>query len=388
MPIVEYVLSNNLKYDSGPSWLYNNILKYKDVIAVSGTHGKTTTTSMVIDILKGFGLNPGFLVGGVSLGLDVSANITDSDCFVIEADEYDTAFFDKRSKFQHYKPRTLIINNLEFDHADIFDSICDIKKQFHHLIRMMPAEASIIYPSCDKNIQDVLAMGCWSKVYPYTLSATENEAKSFPGWKYWSKKADGSHMGVSCSLDNAELIWEHIGYHNMQNAMSAIVATSCNGVPLNKSINSLSRFQGVKRRMEMIFSSKDVTVYDDFAHHPTAIKETVLSLRAKIGVDKMIVIFEPRSNTMKMGVHQSCVSQSFHKVDEIFVLTSRGVDFSFDQFAADVDGICYLYETVEGIISKVMQRIEGKTHILIMSNGGFDGIHGKLTNLLAPIVSY
>lgn len=387
MPIIEHILSHQLQYDSGPSWLYNNILRHKNVIAVAGTHGKTTTTSMIIHILQDLGMDPSFLVGGVSLGLNVTANLTDSDYFVIEADEYDTAFFDKRSKFQHYKPKTLIINNLEFDHADIFDTIYDIKKQFHHLIRMMPIEASIIYPSYDKNIQDVLAMGCWSKTYPYLLLEVESEVTDLPSWQYWSKKDDGSHMGFSCVLGKAELSWRHIGYHNMQNAMSAIVAVSCEGVPLDKSVTSLQSFQGVKRRMEVIFSSKNIMVYDDFAHHPTAIKKTVLSLRAKIGMDKMIVIFEPRSNTMKMGVHQSSLSQSFHGVDELFVLTSRGVGFSFDRLAADVDGACFLYETVDDIVYDVMERIEGKTHILIMSNGGFGGIHDKLTNLLAPIVS-
>lgn len=389
MPIIEYILSNSLPYESGPSWLSRHVLKDKRVIAVSGTHGKTTTTSMIIKILQDNGLNPSFLVGGLSPDLGVTAAITNSKYFVIEADEYDTSFFDKRSKFIHYNPQILVINNLEYDHADIFGSLEEIKKQFHFLIRKMPQECSIIYPSDDKNIKSLLSMGVWSKQYSYSSGSGRDIHRSKDGdWEYTVNSPCFKDINICTSFGSGRLVWEQIGRHNLQNGLSAMMAAFFCAVPLHKSIESLRSFSGVKRRMEVIFTSKNIVVYDEFAHHPTAIKETITSIRATVGDDKILVIFEPRSNTMRMGVHTKLISQSFKMADYLFVLSEKESKFNFNLLKEELTGKCDLCGSIDEILIKVGSRVNtAKTHILIMSNGAFGGIHDKLIDLLAPIAS-
>lgn len=299
-PCVEYVLDKGLPYTSGPEWLKHNLLQSSWVLAVAGTHGKTTTASMLAWILEYAGLKPGFLIGGIVQNFGVSAKVGDTPFFVIEADEYDTAFFDKRSKFVHYLPRTLILNNLEFDHADIFDDLNAIKKQFHHLMRTLPASGKVIWPSNELALSDVIAQGCWS-----------NSETLGDDWGYDLINADGSEFTVLLNNQPQGVVnWQAMGEHNVKNAMMAIAAARHVGIAIEHSIAALREFISPKRRMELKAQVNNINVYDDFAHHPTAIKTTLAGLRAKVGNDKIIAILEPRSNTMKMGVHQHILLDS------------------------------------------------------------------------------
>jgi UDP-N-acetylmuramate: L-alanyl-gamma-D-glutamyl-meso-diaminopimelate ligase len=373
MPIIEYILDEGVPFTSGPAWLYENILVDKHVIAVSGTHGKTSTTSMLIKILQDNGFDPSFLIGGVSQDFKVSSKLTDSEYFVIEADEYDTAFFDKRSKFVHYHPQTLIINNLEFDHADIFDSIEDIYRQFNHMIRTLSSGVDIIYPNGDVHVQKVLEKECWSNCKPYGAGQA---------WHCQKQKADASELLIDSPTGEVRLCWGHIGEHNMQNAMSAIVAASCVGVLLKDAVLSLSTFKGVKRRLETVGVKDTITVYDDFAHHPTAIQKTISGLRAKVGAEKVIAIIEPRSNTMKMRVHQNAIAAALADADEVFIFEPPNIGLSLDKICHEMTVPCRVYQDVDQIVAEVTNAPIPKTHLLVMSNGAFSGIHQKLLNSL------
>jgi UDP-N-acetylmuramate: L-alanyl-gamma-D-glutamyl-meso-diaminopimelate ligase len=338
-PAVEYMLDAGLPYTSGPQWLCDHVLPGRWVLAVAGTHGKTTTSTMLAWILEQAGMSPGFLIGGVPQCFPVSARLGGSDFFVIEADEYDSAFFDKRSKFIHYRPRTVILNNLEFDHADIFDNLAAIQKQFHHLVRTIPQNGLIISPAESQPLNEVLAMGCWTPCE--TVGSTQ------AAWHAENSKTDGSqfrvfHQGKLVG----EVFWTQSGEHNVNNALVAIAAAQHVGVDAEISCNALSNFSGVKRRLELLCDVKGVSVYDDFAHHPTAIETTLKGLRQKVGKEKIIAVLEPRSNTMRMGVFREQIAPALNEADEVIFYQPPNVDWALDDVAAQCrsPGACSKYD--------------------------------------------
>ncbi|MGE6461131.1 UDP-N-acetylmuramate:L-alanyl-gamma-D-glutamyl-meso-diaminopimelate ligase [Pseudoalteromonas tetraodonis] len=370
-PCVEYVLDKGLPYTSGPEWLKHNLLQKSWVLAVAGTHGKTTTASMLAWILEYAGLKPGFLIGGIVQNFGLSARVGQTPFFVIEADEYDTAFFDKRSKFVHYLPRTLILNNLEFDHADIFEDLNAIKKQFHHLIRTLPQSGKVLWPKDDEALSDVIAKGLWSE------SETLGD-----DWDYQLLKADGSQFNVLLNTQLQGVVnWQAIGEHNVKNAMMAIAAARHVGIAIEHSIAALGEFISPKRRMELKADINNIKVYDDFAHHPTAIQTTLAGLRAKVGNDKIIAILEPRSNTMKMGVHQFTLLDSLRDADEVLLFEPENLSWSLKEQAETAGMQCF--DSTIAIIETVLESIEPNQHVLIMSNGGFNGLHQQLVDGLA-----
>ncbi|AFT72874.1 UDP-N-acetylmuramate:L-alanyl-gamma-D-glutamyl- meso-diaminopimelate ligase [Alteromonas macleodii str. 'English Channel 673'] len=371
-PAVEYVLNRNLPYTSGPQWLLDNLLKDRWVIGLSGTHGKTTTSSMVAWILEHAGLNPGYLIGGVPENFGVSARVGESPFFVIEADEYDSAFFDKRSKFVHYRPKTLVINNLEFDHADIFADLGAIQTQFHHLVRMVPENGLILTPNNTPAIEDMLKRGCWS--------SRQSLGKE---WHAELLKKDGSEFNV---LHNGVIAgtvtWALVGQHNVDNALMAIAAAHHAGVTLPDAIDALSFFKNVKRRMEVKGEVSNITLYDDFAHHPTAIATTLDGLRKKVGNARILAVLEPRSNTMKMGVHKDTLANSWQKADEVYLYEPEGMDWSLVDSVAHSNAPTHCFRDVEKIVQGVCNVARPGDHILVMSNGGFEGIHGRILDAL------
>ena len=371
-PAVEYVLNRNLPYTSGPQWLLDNLLKDRWVIGLSGTHGKTTTSSMVAWILEHAGLNPGYLIGGVPENFGVSARVGESPFFVIEADEYDSAFFDKRSKFVHYRPKTLVINNLEFDHADIFADLGAIQTQFHHLVRMVPENGLILTPNNTPAIEDMLKKGCWS--------SRQSLGKE---WHAELLKKDGSEFNV---LHNGviagRVTWALVGQHNVDNALMAIAAAHHAGVTLPDAIEALSFFKNVKRRMEVKGEVNNITLYDDFAHHPTAIATTLDGLRKKVGNARILAVLEPRSNTMKMGVHKDTLANSWQKADEVYLYEPEGMDWSLVDSVAHSNAPTHCFRDVEKIVQGVCNVAQPGDHILVMSNGGFEGIHGRILDAL------
>ena len=371
-PAVEYVLNRNLPYTSGPQWLLDNLLKDRWVIGLSGTHGKTTTSSMVAWILEHAGLNPGYLIGGVPENFGVSAPVGESPFFVIEADEYDSAFFDKRSKFVHYRPKTLVINNLEFDHADIFADLGAIQTQFHHLVRMVPENGLILTPNNTPAIEDMLKRGCWS--------SRQSLGKE---WHAELLKKDGSEFNV---LHNGVIAgtvtWALVGQHNVDNALMAIAAAHHAGVTLPDAIDALSFFKNVKRRMEVKGEVNNITLYDDFAHHPTAIATTLDGLRKKVGNARILAVLEPRSNTMKMGVHKDTLANSWQKADEVYLYEPEGMDWSLVDSVAHSNAPTHCFRDVEKIVQGVCNVAQPGDHILVMSNGGFEGIHGRILDAL------
>jgi UDP-N-acetylmuramate: L-alanyl-gamma-D-glutamyl-meso-diaminopimelate ligase len=386
-PCVEYMLDNGLAYTSGPQWLGDNLLRDQYVLSVSGTHGKTTTSSMLAKILDYAGLKPGFLIGGVPSDFGLSARLgggdnSKSSYFVVEADEYDSAFFDKRSKFVHYHSNTLVINNLEFDHADIFENLAAIQKQFHHLVRTIPSTGSVIYPAGDNNIQQVIDQGCWSQIQ--TLGEqSSGEAESV--WRYRLLQEDGSRFQlVDRDGHVAEVRWQHSGLHNVLNGVAAIAAAATVGVSLETACQALSEFVGVKRRMEAIHQDSRVTVYDDFAHHPTAIKTTLEGLRAKVGEEKIIAIVEPRSATMKMGLHQGILSGAVDRADQVLWYKSAAVNWDIESVAEGCGIPAAVCDDIEQLLASTLDLVDGaeKSHIVIMSNGGFEGFHQRLVAAL------
>jgi len=371
---VEYVLNEGLPYQSGPQWLAENLLKDRWVIAVAGTHGKTTTTSMIAWILTYAGFNPGYLVGGIPANFGLSAKWGDDPYFVVEADEYDSAFFDKRSKFVHYRPRTCILNNLEFDHADIFKNLDEIKKQFHHLVRTVPGKGALIVPKTDEALQDVLKMGHWSDISYFGPNGD---------WQAILKTQDGSQFEVTHQGKVlGQVNWSLIGDHNVHNALAAIAASVHAGITPQVAIEALAEFQSVKRRMEVRGQVNGVTVYDDFAHHPTAIKTTVAGLRAKIGKKRLIAIVDIRSNTMCMGTHQAELADALTEADHIFVYQSPKVVWNVKEVLSPLKAKANVYQDTQSIIDALIPFVQKEDHVLVMSNGGFDNLHQRLLQSL------
>ncbi|WP_143871694.1 UDP-N-acetylmuramate:L-alanyl-gamma-D-glutamyl-meso-diaminopimelate ligase [Catenovulum sediminis] len=370
-PVVEAVLDKNIPYISGPQWLFEHVLKDKWVLAVSGTHGKTTTSSMLAWILEDNGCKPGFLIGGVANNFGISARLGDSIFFVIEADEYDSAFFDKRSKFVHYHPRTLVVNNLEFDHADIFDDLHAIKKQFHHLIRTVPASGQVIYPAHETNVVAMLEMGCWSE----TVSLGDE-------WTIQSLSDDWSSFEVAFKESTvARLDWPLIGQHNAFNATMAIIAARHAGVRPEQAIQSLSRFKNVKRRLELLAQVNRVQVYDDFAHHPTAIATTLDGVIKNTQQGRVLAVLEPRSNTMKMGIFKQELIAALNKADAVFIYQDTNLSWSCDAIEQGLSALntpCFVLSDIDDLASQVAQYSAQDDKVVVMSNGGFAGVHQKI----------
>ena len=372
-PAVEHVLSRKLPYTSGPEWLKQHLLKDRWVLAVSGTHGKTTTSSMLAWILEDAGFNPGYLIGGVPGNFSVSARAGTNPFFVIEADEYDTAFFDKRSKFVHYLPNTLILNNLEFDHADIFSDLEAIKTQFHHLIRTVPANGLILSNGQEPELDNTLDKGCWTPIQRVTGKGNWQFAAINNAYG----RADGSQFNVLLDDENKGTVsWSLTGEHNVHNALMAIAAARHAGIDVSQAIKSLCQFSSPKRRMELVYQDNGVTLYDDFAHHPTAISSTLAGLRNKVGNDRIIAILEPRSNTMKMGVHKDKLNDSWQQADNVFLYQPDNTW----QLAKEQK--LTLTDSIDNIVAEVIDLCTNNDHIVLMSNGGFGGIKQKLLHAL------
>ncbi|TMH26835.1 MAG: UDP-N-acetylmuramate:L-alanyl-gamma-D-glutamyl-meso-diaminopimelate ligase [Betaproteobacteria bacterium] len=387
-PLVEAILDAGVAYTSGPQWLAENVLQDRHVLAVAGTHGKTTTTSMLAWILERGGLKPGFLVGGVPLNFGVSARLGEGKTFVIEADEYDTAFFNKRSKFVHYRPRTALLNNLEFDHADIFDDLAAIERQFHHLVRTVPSHGRLVVNARDDALQRVLAAGCWSEVIRF------GARKEAPG----ELRARGEPHAFDVlrgSLKIARVEWSLLGEHNQMNALAAIAAAEHVGVPPDAAAKALASFENVRRRLELCGKVKlgggEVKVYDDFAHHPTAMRTTINGLRRKIDAreaaehgehQRILAVFEPRSNTMKLGSMKAQLPWSLEEADLAFC-HSGGLSWDAAQALAPMGAQAVVCDNIDKLVARVVAATKPGDHILCMSNGGFGGVHAKLLDALA-----
>ncbi len=372
-PLMEEILNRGLPYVSGPQWLAENVLRDKWVLAVAGTHGKTTTSSMLAWILEYANMKPGFLIGGVPQNFSISARLGETPFFVIEADEYDTAFFDKRSKFVHYHPRTTILNNLEFDHADIFPDLAAIETQFHHLVRTVPGNGLIISNAHEASLDRVLQRGCWTPVEKFG---------SEQGWQSMHVAADGSCTIQYQGQPQGKLNWQLLGEHNRMNALAAIAAARHAGVPAEVGVAALGQFQNVKRRMEVRGVINKITVYDDFAHHPTAIATTIAGLRAKVGTARILAVLEPRSNTMKLGAVKDALPGSLKEADLTFCYANN---LGWDAAATlqPLGATASTHDNLDLLIESVTQAAKENDHILIMSNGGFGGIHEKLLKRLA-----
>ena len=373
-PLMEAILDAGRAYVSGPQWLYEHVLADRWVLAVAGTHGKTTTAAMLAAILEHAGLNPGFLIGGVPLDFPVSARLTDSAFFVIEADEYDTAFFDKRSKFVHYRPRTAILNNLEYDHADIFPDLTAIETQFHHLVRMVPGLGRLIVNGGDPNLARVLARGCWSEVERFGLAEVPGTGPD------WTIAGDGAIL--LGGAPQGTLRFGQAGRHNQLNALAALAAARHAGVPVAHGLAALAGFQGVKRRLEIVGVVRGVTVYDDFAHHPTAIAVTLEGLRRKVGVARVLAVLEPRSNTMKMGAVKDALPGSLAGADRVFCYAAH-LNWDVAGAMAPLGAKASVFEDLDTLVATVAAEARSGDHVLVMSNGGFGGLYGKLLTRLA-----
>jgi len=383
-PVIEALLNRGMAYTSGPEWLAEHVLRDKHVLAVAGTHGKTTTSSMLAWILEHAGLKPGFLIGGVANDLGLSARLGESAFFVIEADEYDTAFFDKRAKFVHYRPRTAILNNLEYDHADIYPDVAAIRWQFHQLVRTVPAVGRIIVNGGDQELAATLAQGCWTPCETFgTATTTDSGARAD-----WSAAVDeGSaggrfavryNTGAGAGAGIAQVDWSLIGEHNVMNAVAAIAAARHVGVDPQRAALALNAFRGVKRRMEIRGVVDGITVYDDFAHHPTAIATTLAGLRARVGGARIIAVVEARSNTMKLGVHREQLAPALAAADRTWLLNTPDMGWDLPAAVAPLGERVRLGGSVDTLVAGIAADAKAGDHIVIMSNGGFGGLHDKL----------
>jgi UDP-N-acetylmuramate: L-alanyl-gamma-D-glutamyl-meso-diaminopimelate ligase len=381
LPVIEALLDRGMPYVSGPEWLARELLADRWVLAVAGTHGKTTTSSMLAWILEHAGLEPGFLIGGVPGNFAVSARLGGGTFFVIEADEYDTAFFDKRAKFVHYRPRTAVLNNLEYDHADIYPDVESIQRQFHHLVRTVPGSGRIIWNADDARLRDVLAMGCWTPL--------ESFARAGGAQADWSARP----LGAAADYATFEVLeqgrpcgtvrWNLMGAHNMENALAAIAAARHAGVPAHESVEALGSFQGVARRMQLRGEVAGVRVYDDFAHHPTAIATTVDGLRRRVGAGRIIAVLEPRSNTMRMGVHREALAGSLAGADEAWLYIPADLGWDAGPVLEALGARGHGRGEVNVLAKDLAAALRPGDHVLVMSNGGFGGLHEKLLAELA-----
>jgi UDP-N-acetylmuramate: L-alanyl-gamma-D-glutamyl-meso-diaminopimelate ligase len=375
VPVVEALLDRGLPYASGPDWLAREVLKDRWVIAIAGTHGKTTTTSLVTWILEYAGLSPGFLIGGVPANFNTSARLGAPPFFVIEADEYDTAFFDKRAKFVHYHPRTLVLNNLEFDHADIYPDVAAIQRQFHHLVRTVPGSGAIIWNAGDERLAQTLKMGCWTPLQGFSAAPGTQARWHSDG----TGAADYSRFEVlESGASRGTLEWDLMGAHNMENALAAIAAAHHAGVPVATAIEALRSFKGIARRMQLRGEVQGIRVYDDFAHHPTAIATTLDGLRRRVGKGRIVAVLEMRSNTMRMGVHNELIAPALAAADEVFMFTPPDLGWDTAPLMRALGSRGHAVAAVDAMALAVARQAAAGDSVLVMSNGGFGGLHEKL----------
>ncbi|MFT7387079.1 MAG: UDP-N-acetylmuramate: L-alanyl-gamma-D-glutamyl-meso-diaminopimelate ligase [Candidatus Endobugula sp.] len=394
-PLLEAILNAGLPYTSGPQWLSDHILQGKWVLAVSGTHGKTTTSSMLAWVLEYANMSPGYLIGGVPKNFSVSARLGKTPFFVIEADEYDSAFFDKRSKFVHYRPRTLVINNLEFDHADIFDDLAAIQRQFHHVVRTIPENGRVITPDNAPAIDAVIAQGCWSETASmsqrdssaswYAEAAVDTTVDTTVDSLMDSATAEGDCFDVYYNgSKQGQVNWKQLGAHNVANGLAAIAAAHHVGVTAEVSCEALSNFEGVKRRMECVADIAGTKIYDDFAHHPSAIAATLIGLRKKVGKTQIIAVIEPQSNTMRMGIHAEQLAASVAEADQVLWFSPPSLEWDINRVISASPTPSERFDTLAALVTRAVdiQAANTQSHIVVMSNGGFGGVHGLLTQAL------
>jgi UDP-N-acetylmuramate: L-alanyl-gamma-D-glutamyl-meso-diaminopimelate ligase len=378
-PVVERLLAEKQALVSGPQWLYEHVLRTRTVLAVAGTHGKTTTSAMLAWILEHAGLEPGFLIGGVPGNFGISARMGKGP-FVIEADEYDSAFFDKRSKFVHYRPDVLILNNLEFDHADIFRDLQDIQRQFHHLLRTIPAHGKLFAHTPDLGLDEMLQMGTWGELQRFGVNTGD--------WQVNLDKADASKFTVKAPQHEQHgsatqtVQWQLIGQHNALNALAAIAAAHAVGVSLDTACAALCTFESPRRRMELRATISDIRIYDDFAHHPTAVRASLQALRASVGDARIIAVLDPASNTMRMGVHRETLAPALDEADRVLLHRPENLSFALEEVAAEVRSPCSVHDTIDDIVGNLSAELSPGDHVLVMSNAGFGGIHDKLIQAL------
>ena len=380
MPVIEAMLDRGIPYASGPEWLAHEVLKSRWVLAVAGTHGKTTTSSLLAWILEHAGLEPGFLIGGVPENFGASARLGRPPYFVIEADEYDTAFFDKRAKFVHYRPLTAVLNNLEFDHADIYPDVASIERQFHHLVRTVPGSGRIVWNAADARLHETLALGCWTPCEGFSRAGADGAqwtARSVAGAEDFSR-FEVLENGRSCGV----VEWTLIGAHNVDNALAAIAAAHHAGVAPAQSIAALREFRGIARRMQLKAEIGGIRVYDDFAHHPTAIETTLDGLRRRVGPQRIVAVLEPRSNTMRMGVHRSSLAPSLAGADEVWLYAPADLGWDAGEVLRALGSRGRLAADIEQLARELAKCLRPGDNVLIMSNGGFGGLHGKLVAAL------
>jgi len=379
---VEHVLDAQMDYTSGAQWLAENVLPGRETLAVAGTHGKTTTTTILAFLLEAAHRDPGFLIGGVADDFGVSARVGSGREFVVEADEYDTAFFDKRSKFVHYRPTVAILNNLEYDHADIFPDVQAIQRQFHHLVRTVPRRGRLIVNGEDARIAEVLQMGCWTPVETFGLADADVNAKPFD-WTARLVEPDGSRFVVlHRGVEQGDVTWPMLGRHNVMNALAALAAAHAVGVEPRTVIPALRRFQGIKRRMERVGCVGDVAVYDDFAHHPTAIETTLDGLRSKVGDARIAVAMEPRSNSMRLGAHADALAPSLAQADVVVFLHRPELAWDATKVVGAIRGDALAVADVDAMLTELRNRVHPGDHVVFMSNGGFDGAPRRFVELL------
>lgn len=374
--VVEAMLDRGIQYTSGPRWLAENVLRGRHVLAIAGTHGKTTTASMLAWILHDAGHKPGFLIGGIPTNFGVSASFGDSKYFVVEADEYDTAFFDKRAKLVHYGPRTLVLNNLEFDHADIYKDIDAILWQFHQLLRTVPSTGRIISNRADGNLDKLIDLGCWTRVETF---ASDGDAD-------WTAKfMDVAERRISIKAPDgksAETRWKQGGRHNLENALAAVAAAQSAGVTLEQSLAALSRFEGVKRRMERTATVGNIAIYDDFAHHPTAIRRTIAAMKRRYPGQRIIIAIDPRSNTMKLGAHNETLAASLDEAEIVWMYRPTDMDSNFESSLAPLGDRLRLFSDYDKLVSDMSSKVLSGDQVIFMSNGGFGSARQTLTAVL------
>ena len=374
--VVEAMLDRNMPYKSGPAWLAENVLNDRHVMAVAGTHGKTTTASMLAWILEDAGHAPGFLIGGIPANFGTSARFGDSQYFVVEADEYDTAFFDKRAKFVHYRPRTLVLNNLEYDHADIYQDLDAILWQFHQLLRTVPGKGRIILNGVDENLKVLLSQGCWTPTETFSTGDDTDWMARF------GDKVE-RHIGMrGPGGQAAETRWRIGGTYNLENALAAVAAAASAGVSLEQAVDSMSRFDGVKRRMERTATVADIAIYDDFAHHPTAIAKSIRSMRRRYPGHRIVVAVEPRSNTMKLGVHNETLADALQSADLVWMYRPDDMPRDFEGHLESLGAKLRLYDDYDRLVNDMSTRVLGGDQVIFMSNGGFGSARQTLTALL------